>query len=154
MSNLTDRRLTIGAGIALAVIVLSMGLTAVFAQTEVPDGVQVFTIDSGQTCVLWPDGSGDCYCPCKTGLCSVTTYGADTSRTPEPTNRPGKTPTPRVDTVPSSTPEIEPTIAPEPTDAPEPSNPKCNRGTGNGDEDCDPGNSGGNPGNAGEGNDG
>jgi hypothetical protein len=50
----------------------------------------------------------------------------------EPTERP-----------PTEVPTKEPT--PEPTE-------KCNRGLGNGSEGCDPGNSGGKPGAAGEGN--
>ena len=48
---------------------------------------------------------------------------------------------------PEPNPTPEPT--PPPTETPEPK-PKCNRGLGNGSEDCDPGNSGGKPGAAGE----
>lgn len=43
------------------------------------------------------------------------------------------------------------TVTNEPQPTPKPTKkPKCNRGKGNGPEDCDPGNSGGNPGKAGE----
>ena len=78
----------------------------------------------GYTCYQWADGSGDCY-PCVE--CEVCTQC-----TPVPPETPTKEPTP-----------------PPPTETPEPK-PKCNRGLGNGSEDCDPGNSGGKPGAAGE----
>ena len=45
--------------------------------------------------------------------------------------------------------EPTPTVIPPITETPEPK-PACNRGLGNGSEDCDPGNSGGKPGAAGE----
>lgn len=48
---------------------------------------------------------------------------------------------------PNPTPTKEPTPVPSPTEAPKEA---CNRGLGNGSEDCDPGNSAGKPGAAGE----
>ncbi len=69
------------------------------------------------------------------------------TETPRPTATVGE-PTPTEKPVPSPTPKPEPTA----TDSPPPTEkPKCNRGLGNGSEGCDPGNSGGNPGSAGEG---
>ena len=85
-----------------------------------PDGVEEFRNDCGYICYVWPDGSGDCYACFE---CNI------------------ETPTP----VPSP----EPTVIPPITETPEPKE-SCNRGLGNGSEDCDPGNSGGKPGAAGE----
>ena len=48
---------------------------------------------------------------------------------------------------PKETPTKPPEPVPSPTEAPKAA---CNRGIGNGSEDCDPGNSGGKPGSAGE----
>ncbi len=69
---------------------------------------------------------------------------------------------PSINKPPTDTPPTKPPVATEPTDrpptpvpsdTPEPTEkPKCNRGLGNGAENCDPGNSGGKPGNAGESN--
>lgn len=84
-----------------------------------------------------------CECDCITETPLVPT-ATPTHGTPPPTatRTPGPSPTPE----PSSTPIPTSThIPPEPTDKP-----KCNRGLGNNEEGCDPGNSGGNPGNAGE----
>lgn len=50
--------------------------------------------------------------------------------------------------IPPIIPTPDPQPTPEPT--PDPTKEACNRGLGNGAEDCDPGNSGGNPGAAGE----
>ena len=85
--------------------------------------------ECGYTCYQWADGSGDCY-PClQDGDC------------PKPTPPPEPTPPPT---------DIPPTKIP-PTETPPPTKkPACNRGLGNGPEDCDPGNSGGKPGAAGE----
>ena len=86
--------------------------------------------ECGYTCYQWADGSGDCY-PCQ--------KGSDICRTP--TDIPTKEPT---DVPPEKTPTPEPTLPPPPE------KPKCNRGLGNGPEGCDPGNSTGKPGAAGE----
>lgn len=93
-----------------------------------PEGIDIFQIPSGQWCVLAFGQLEGCYCECpETGrLC-------ETALQVPPTDRPS---------VPRTTPGI-------PTE--EPNNERCNRGLGNGPEDCDPGNSGGNPGKAGEG---
>ena len=59
------------------------------------------------------------------------------------TNEPSETPT--VTPIPTEAPETptpDPTATPVPTATPGP-DPKCNRGIGNGSEDCDPGNSSG-----------
>ena len=121
-----------GLLVGLALIIVSCACVyTVFAGDAVPDGVEIFRlVDEGLTCVVWPDGSGDCYCPCEVNCELEKTYD-----TPEPGE-----PTP-TDTPPDST----PTPRPEPT-----KKPSCNRGLGNGAEDCDPGNSGGKPGSAGE----
>ena len=105
-----------------------LGLVLVFAAAGVayasflPDGVEEFRNECGYVCYVWPDGSGDCY-PCA-----------------EPSCNPKVTPTKPVPTK-------EPTPVPSPTEAPKAA---CNRGIGNGSENCDPGNSGGKPGSAGE----
>ena len=139
-------RLIVWAVIAVVLGVIIFGPFLAEAQSEVPDGVQVFHLDTGQTCVVWPNGNGECYCPCETGLCVVETEGL--APRPIPTEvRDGGTPEPSPvhtftpNSTPTSTPEVEGTVTPEP---------QCNRGLGNGSEDCDPGNSGGKPGNAGE----
>ena len=139
-------RLIVWAVIAVVIGLLVFGPYLVEAQSEVPDGVQVFHLDTGQTCVVWPNGSGECYCPCETGLCVVETEGLAPRSTPTEV-RDGGTPEPSPvhtftpNSTPTSTPEVEGTVTPKPY---------CNRGLGNGSEDCDPGNSGGKPGNAGE----
>ena len=62
------------------------------------------------------------------------------------------TPEPNDTPVPTDPPTTPPPTDPPPTDPPPTEEPvaKCNRGTGNGAEGCDPGNSGGKPGSAGE----
>ena len=94
---------------------------------EVMHWVWTFEVD-GATCVF-VDGELDCFCPCEEyNECEPTVVP------------PTETPPTRV--PPTDTP-VPPT--PEPTEKP-----KCNRGLGNGSENCDPGNSGGKPGAAGE----
>lgn len=94
-----------------------------YGQDDQPGGV-FYLEDCGLVCIEWADGSGDCY-PC------LTCQECDEC------DEPGPNPTP------------EPTPPPDPT--PEPTEkPKCNRGLGNDSEGCDPGNSGGKPGSAGE----
>lgn len=89
-----------------------------------------------------------CECNCATEtpvvLTATPTLPPSVTRTPGPSLTPRPSPTPEA----SSTPESTPTdVPPKPTDKP-----RCNRGLGNNEEGCDPGNSGGKPGNAGEGN--
>ena len=128
--------------VMFVVFMLVIGVAAAQAQSEVPDGVQVFHLDTGQTCIVWPDDSGECYCPCETGLCVVETEGL--ARRSIPTEvRDGGTPEPSPvhtftpNSTPTSTPEVEGTVTPHPTKTPKP---HCNKGEGNGDEGCDPGN--------------
>ena len=114
----------------LAILVLSAS-----AQSDVPEGVQIFYLErEGLTCLLWPDGSGDCYCPCDP-VCPepVETMVPISSVTPESSPTPRATPSPLPTLVPSGIPKA-----------------KCNRGLGNFSENCDPGNSWGRPGAAGE----
>ena len=68
-------------------------------------------------------------CPCFSPECDISTNDETpvSTKTPDPTDVPKDTPKPT---------KVE--------------KPKCNRGTGNGAENCDPGNSGGKPGKAGE----
>jgi hypothetical protein len=117
----------IGLLVGLVLIVVScVCIYTAFARDAVPEGVEIFQLpDQGLTCVVWPDGSGDCYCPCF-----------------DECNLPPITPT---------EPPSDVTPTPVPSDTPEPTEkPKCNRGLGNNEEGCDPGNSGGKPGAAGE----
>ena len=125
----------------LIIVILALIVINVSAQPEIPEGVQVFYLETeGLTCVLWPDGSGDCYCPCD----PVCPEPGETP-TPRGSPTPRGTPPPPSTPTPSGTPDPEPT--PEPTKTPKP---KCNRGLGNLSENCDPGRSGGKPGAAGE----
>ena len=98
---------------------------SVFASDGLPEDVQEFYNYYGDVCYVWPDGSGECYCPCEVECEIEQVY----TPTPEPTDEP------------------VPTSVPEPTKQ---SKVSCNRGLGNGSEDCDPGASGGKPGSAGE----
>ena len=111
----------------LAAVFILIGGVA-YADSILPDEAEQFYDDCGHVCYVWPDGSGDCY-PC------LECEGCDVCEpTPVPTNEPTR----------------EPTLLPPPIATTEKQ--KCNRGLGNGSENCDPGNSGGNPGAAGEGN--
>ena len=124
-----------GLLVGLALIIVSCACVyTVFAGDAVPDGVEIFRlVDEGLTCVVWPDGSGDCYCPCEVDCELEKTYDTPEPGEPTPTDTPpDSTPTPLPE--PTSTPAVEPT-----------DKPKCNSGGGNGSEgdpDCDPGNSG------------
>jgi len=101
-------------------LVLVLGVGVAYAASILPDEVEQFYDDCGHVCYVWPDGSGDCY-PCL-----------------------------ECEDIPTPVPTEESTKEPPPTETPAPSKPKCNRGLGNGSEGCDPGNSGGKPGAAGE----
>ena len=108
----------------LIVLVLLFAVAGVAYAGYLPPDVEEFRNDCGYICYVWPDGSGDCY-PCLE--CEY----------PVPTEEPINEPTP----VPPTETPVPPTEAPKEA---------CNRGLGNGSEDCDPGNSGGKPGAAGE----
>ena len=113
-------------------VVFVLALAVILVATAGADDGSMFNWydPCGYTCYQWADGSGDCY-PCLECI----------EPTEEPTREPTKDPTP----PPTKEPTEEPTPPPEPTEKP-----KCNRGLGNGAEGCDPGNSGGKPGAAGE----
>ena len=112
----------------------------VLADSGIPEGVLVFHVED-KTCIAMA-GKFECWC----------TYSCDAPlspcETPRPTDIPGPTPTDAPNPTPTNVPQPTPT-SPPPEPTPEPK-PACNRGLGNGPEDCDPGNSGGKPGNAGE----
>ena len=113
------------------------------ASDGLPPSVEVFEVDD-HTCVLYEFKNGvggteaelECFCPCEE-LC------VEPSVTPKETHTPQPTPTDK----PQPTPTEKPDPTPKPTKT---EKPKCNRGLGNGSENCDPGNSGGKPGKAGE----
>jgi len=138
-------RLIVWAVIAVVLGVIIFGPFLAEAQSEVPDGVQVFHLDTGQTCVLYDDNGPhppilECYCPCETGLCAIETEGL--APRPLPTEvRDGGTPEPSPvhtftpNSTPTSTPEVEGTVTLHPTKTPHP-----NKGEGNGGEGGDPGN--------------
>ena len=121
--------------IVLSSMVLLLAGTVAYADS-VPQGVTptlslldvhgkevmhwVWTFEVDGATCVFADGELDCYCPCAEPSCEPTVVPPTT--TPVPTEPP-----------------------PEPT-----KKPKCNRGLGNGSEGCDPGNSGGKPGSAGE----
>ena len=113
-------------------IMLIVAIFAVFivdAAGPTPSGVISFIDEFGRACTIY-EGSLDCdFDPCN--LCEVQYVS-----TPNPTATPIIPPP-----LPTSTP------TPETTDIPKK---KCNRGPGNSSEGCDPGNSVGKPGAAGE----
>ena len=104
----------------VAVLALALAFFLVITVTGDDGSMFNWRDECGYTCYQWADGSGDCY-PC-----------LECKPTPPPTKEP---------TPPTETP------VPSPTEAPKAA---CNRGIGNGPENCDPGNSGGKPGSAGE----
>ena len=109
------------------VLVLVLGVGVAYAASVWPESVTRWVDEEcSLVCYEWADGSGDCY-PCVE--CELPTPPV------YPTLLPTQEPTPPPPTPPT----------PEPTEKP-----KCNRGLGNGSENCDPGNSGGKPGAAGE----
>ena len=98
------------------------------AQGVIPEGVESFTDVFGRACTVTELGGIDCdFNPCLE--CEV-----EYVPTPNPTTTPIIPPP-----LPTATPEATPTLKES-----------CNRGIGNGAEECDPGNSGGKPGAAGE----
>lgn len=130
MDHFTDKRLRVsrilGLGLLTAIIVAGITVGCVitgFASDGTPEGMFSWYDECGYVCYQWADGSGDCY-PC------LTCEECDECEMPNPNSTPN------------------PKSTPDPTS--EPTREVCNRGLGNGSEDCDPGNSGGKPGAAGE----
>lgn len=109
---------------------------AATAQPEFPEGVEVFHVEDR---TILRDTELEIILEWCTDSCTECEEQVATS-TPRPTDPPYSDPTPT---------EQRPTDVP-PTNIPPTEKPKCNRGLGNGPEFCDPGNSGGNPGSAGE----
>ena len=124
------------AAVVVVLLVMTVPALAQTIQTQlVTPSFTLVDSDGNTVADIWEvdgewfvSGSVDHFCPCGTATC-------DKEIIP-PTNIPSDTPV-----VPTPTP-VGPT--PTPTDSPEPTpKPKCNRGIGNGSENCDPGNSGG-----------
>ena len=99
------------------------------------------------------------HCPTCGPVPTATRQKPAPSATPSPTVQQTPTEFPPSQTPTSVGPTATPTHVPSETPRPEPTathpapptkKPACNRGLGNGSEDCDPGNSGGKPGSAGE----
>ena len=89
---------------------------------DIPEDVEVFALrNTGRICVIFPDGSGDCYCPCEVNCANIlpSDTPVPTEETPEPTTPP-------------------PTEEPKPTKAAKTKHP--NKGGGNAGEGADPGN--------------
>ena len=108
--------------IAIAMMFLPRG---VGAGPELPEGLGVFYLDTGQACVYNESSlEWDCYCPCYQGWCLEEFSPGPTVSPTDEKPVPSETPVPTEET-------------------------KCNSGRGNGSEgdpDCDPGNSGKNQG--------
>ena len=103
--------------VMIAVLVLALMIAAGAGALDlIPNEVQLFEY-AGMNCVVWPDGSGDCYCPCggDDAVCNLVPQEVET---PQETQRP-----------------------PDSTPTPPTEKPHCNRGIGNGSENCDPGRS-------------
>lgn len=129
----------VGSLLVLCVfIIAAVGISRAFAEPTIPDGVQIYYV-GGKVCIRDVQmGRHFCWCENECGGCDVCE--------PCPTKTPCdecKTETP----APTPTPPTETPSPPGPTPT---KKPKCNRGLGNGAEGCDPGNSAGKPGSAGE----
>jgi len=111
-------------GIAFAIsLLVALLLAWAFGDAGAAGEPYVFEAGGG-VCVSF-EGQLECFCPCQSvGSCE---------EVPTVTHTPTVSPTPTYV-------RESPTVMP------------CNRGLGNGSEGCDPGNSGGRPGAAGEGN--
>ncbi len=114
-------------------LLLGVGALLLVASSRAP---QIF--EAGDHLCVYIGGELDCFCPCEKTTVDCGKYSENVTPTPQI----AVTLTPL---SPTAT-KVVPTTTPSATAAP------CNRGTGNGPEGCDPGNSGGRPGNAGEGN--
>lgn len=130
------KHLLIGVLVSMVLTMLIvMGITMVFAEPELPEGVEVFHVEDmtfvrdvllGKL-VYWCTDSCAEHEECEPVVVP----------TPRPTDKPGDTPTPipPTDIPPTDTPPTE--IPSTPT--PRPEKPKCNKGEGNAGESCDPG---------------
>ena len=126
-------------GVAIVFFGLVVMASQVFANSIIPEQVTRWEEDCGYVCFYTDTAGVICY-PCLNGernCDDIPTSTPKASLSETPTN---PKPTPTSSTVPTATEDK--------------ARSSCNRGTGNGPEECDPGNSGGKPGNAGEVNDG
>lgn len=131
--------------VLLFAFAVSAAIEKVFAQPVLPEGIEVFHVEDmtfvrdvelGKL-VYWCTGSCD---GCEEEIPIRSLSKATPSNIPTD--------------IPTAVPTTEPTPIPQPTPTPRSAKLPCNRGPGNGPENCDPGNSAGKPGNAGEDNDG
>ncbi len=136
------KHLLIGVLVSMVLTMLIVsGIMMVFAEPTLPEGVEVFHVEDMTFVRDVLLGKLVYWC---TDSCAEHEECEPVVRpTPRPTDKPGDTPT----SIPPT--DIPPTNTP-PTSIPPTEKPKCNRGLGNLSEGCDPGQSGGNPGSAGE----
>ena len=162
-------------GLLLFVSIMLVGV----AQAQSPDPIElqpyyilgndeynhgaVYALDDGWLAVtskgvIFTCGCEECSYDEVVEKVTISTPATDPTSVP-PTSIPAIIPTPTVEKVTCGCGECtqmsDPTLPSPPIDCPpapvpEPTKTTCNRGTGNGPEDCDPGNSGGKPGSAGE----
>ena len=132
MKNSCNTFFFYGIVIAFVIALIIISGTA-SAQPEIPEGIEVFHVED-RTCIRDVElGKLICWC----------TYSCEGCEEPVAKS------TPRSTSVPTDVPTSVPTDVP-PTLVPPTPKPKCNRGLGNLSEGCDPGQSGGKPGSAGE----
>ena len=106
---------------AFVAILWMLGAIPAQADEGYPDGVVVFEV-SDHICVM-SDSGLQCFCPCEECY-NVSPSGENT--------------------VSNETPDDPPDVTPVPSEEPKPTEKaSCNRGIGNGSENCDPGNSAG-----------
>lgn len=123
----------------LSILVLVLVFAAIWAfaglaQEQTPEGVDIYYPVDGWFCMRDTE-LGIHICEFIDPCCEGEVACPDCPTCPDPTPNP----------TPNPTPDPTPDPTPIPTEKP-----KCNRGLGNGSENCDPGNSGGKPGSAGE----
>ncbi len=133
---------------AVAIIVGFLLVNTAGASGLYPKGIEIFTVN-GETYILAPNGNIIHVCPCASCRVPVTLEQPTTCQEDEPcwncetmgngvcgpTQEPTAEPTAEPTQAPTVEPAVEPTNEPVPTEKP-----KCNKGSGNGSEGCDPGN--------------
>jgi hypothetical protein len=144
----------------IALVFLAVPALAQASAVQIPVGFQLLADDGSIMTNGWfvksaivlddPDNRFDIIalecCDCEEP--TIATVPQSERTDPKPTD-PTEAPPTATDPPPTNPPPTDPPPT-EPPPPPPTEEAKCNRGSGNGREGCDPGNSGGRPGNAGE----